>query len=971
MCGFMYKRVPFAPGLVVPSKEWHALLQDLSAIGVKDADLTALFHKLCKSTDLSLGTIDISKLLSDQDEVWGHFFRIILKRHTRGKGDRILFEDFVRQVSGFAELDFFDLVKRIAMLYRKLEATDILDVQNLYVQLYAGRPQPRLGREILRRLLAEHPVHNWGALAHAAIRYPCLAVPLVYGQRAVQKLYFGAKIWDKHFETAGKAIFPPSMEVLLADAITARTIMLESVSHAAVPLLFGTGKTMVEGVVIAHAAPALSESSMLASIAGSVVAPPVQSPPAPCHRRHQGHLSKPTGLDVASVHSSLYDGILTADKAMADGELSARPSQFSPDHSLAPLVVGSPQFLTPYKLGPSSAQLATESQLMAASMIPNFKSTVEVRAGVEALRGAALMHVVKSKEQKLQERKALRQALPGKDLSKMSMMPTSINKLNVFVADHPPPDTFDKTATSAQLAKQVLEHTSTWMATEKFAKRPHAPCLLCHKPLRRSKFAPLEHPEKPAAAVQEPTTTNEVHVDPPAASALPANSELQKEETHLEGTNLELKFSTVAGDKHRVVVWDIPPVIKEEDEGECSTRSATAESLKGSNTDSEQLQLPGAVIEADASDGAVVAQDSAPARNEDKVAPAVTAPAEPSSGVVIMQSVRVKANATSKRIMSATQVADTEQQRLVDISKHAASTMLSTTEHLDEEYDEEVPVLTDEGMDAPETAANIRVHHDRARKIRQRQALVASKALNRAIEVEASRMAVLSKCEDAIIQEMLDAKKAEIEANCEREAEEVVVSGLAEWKTAHASMFTKTYSSRAGIPEVPYQIELTTNERIAQYTQQLLEGTLRRDNSKAAPLQKAKVSDIINEAIEKKDNEFFTQGFCDPCWEYTRKALVAAFGFKFAEMLQKCARIEPPRLAEVEKATADAKRDKQSLVPRKIDKRTGLPILTQFDDDEWLEIMDDRSKKWFYHNIKTGESIWTPPKHYHRVFDLE
>lgn len=291
------------PEPVLGPRAWKQLVAYCSPYAVTPLHLKDLFLRLCDPEDASLGTVPLASVVALLPPQYSQLLERLLRRprpaprltssavkrsrrnnsirgaadtaSTNGAGvapfstrpvgggagehDRIRFEDLAMFVVDLCSLPVPALALAAAGALRDfpaLTATTIRAVVRFAHARYdatAGADQP--GLSALAKLALGHlqpdssglsPFHGPDALAHLCVRYPSLIQGVLRLQRAVQREFFGRRLWRAYHKSVGTDLLPPDFTAEAADAVTARVVMLESVSLSTAPFVFGSAATSVE-----------------------------------------------------------------------------------------------------------------------------------------------------------------------------------------------------------------------------------------------------------------------------------------------------------------------------------------------------------------------------------------------------------------------------------------------------------------------------------------------------------------------------------------------------------------------------------------------------------------------------------------------------------------------------------------------------------------------------------------------------
>ena len=247
--------VKFTPDTLLPPLAWKALKADAEARGIEPPALRELFIRLCSPHDASLATVRLDVLAQEYEPA----HRRVLNRMTSARAsghDRLLYEDAAAFLMETCALDFYGVVEAAASsLVGDYSAAGLNTIQVRAICKYLnsgdsldGALLRPLGVRILGHMFTEPgggDFHDTRALVHFAARYPTIIAPVIALQRSLQRRFFGQTVWREFHRRAGSALFPPDFTGGHAALVSARVIMLEAVSLAAVPFLFGTADSAV------------------------------------------------------------------------------------------------------------------------------------------------------------------------------------------------------------------------------------------------------------------------------------------------------------------------------------------------------------------------------------------------------------------------------------------------------------------------------------------------------------------------------------------------------------------------------------------------------------------------------------------------------------------------------------------------------------------------------------------------------
>jgi hypothetical protein len=238
----------FLPDVMLPPEAWEPLCLDAEAHGVTHQHLKELWLRLCAPKDVSMGTIPLKRVVAEFDPRFRRLLRRLLLSRSGGF-PRMLFEDFTRWVMEVCAWDHVSLLINTLATVRFFPALTVASVRAL-TRYFAGEAGlSDLERTALGLLAPDEGLgdsHTPGAWVQLTLRYPILSYPLHAMQASLQKRFFGRKLWRAAHERAGTALFPFDWNAQQALAMTARVMMLETVSLGATPFSFGTPDTETE-----------------------------------------------------------------------------------------------------------------------------------------------------------------------------------------------------------------------------------------------------------------------------------------------------------------------------------------------------------------------------------------------------------------------------------------------------------------------------------------------------------------------------------------------------------------------------------------------------------------------------------------------------------------------------------------------------------------------------------------------------
>ena len=284
-----WRTIRFTPENIIGSTAWSSLRLHCGPYRIVDAQLQDMFLRLCDPDDASLGTVHVERFLQLLKPQHRHVVERLLRRPGgasstsihgsasvaltsraigagAGDHDRLLFEDAARFTADLCALPFPALAVAAAGSLRDFPALTVTTVRailrfahsghddngggtasahNTYTGISGSGGLTPLAKATLAHLHPDmsSPFHSSDALAHLCVRYPAVAFGVLSLQWDVQQAFFGRRFWRAYHAAAGSQLFPPDFTREQAAAVTARVIMLESVSEAAVPFVFGSEAT--------------------------------------------------------------------------------------------------------------------------------------------------------------------------------------------------------------------------------------------------------------------------------------------------------------------------------------------------------------------------------------------------------------------------------------------------------------------------------------------------------------------------------------------------------------------------------------------------------------------------------------------------------------------------------------------------------------------------------------------------------
>lgn len=246
----LYKHLEFVPENIIPPSRWNPIRKSMSRIGVSEYNLRQLFIEFCDPNDIAGGTVKINYITRRFEAHDRRLFRILIstlsKEHGSGvhRSDRVPFEEAVFALLEFCSFDVYSLMVQFVVSVTKVTTMNVGLVRALIRYLWNDKFDDFV-MAILRRIACPEgkPNHSLAAFVHLGMRYPVLVYPLIGLQRSVQRKILGLNFWKKNHAQRHSQLVPFGFMYADFKMLTARVIMLETVSSAAIPFQFGSKRT--------------------------------------------------------------------------------------------------------------------------------------------------------------------------------------------------------------------------------------------------------------------------------------------------------------------------------------------------------------------------------------------------------------------------------------------------------------------------------------------------------------------------------------------------------------------------------------------------------------------------------------------------------------------------------------------------------------------------------------------------------